>query len=365
MSSGGQKTLRFVVEQLQAEGMLPESGATDAEGLIKRLAAVQPWYIRAMVGFGAWLASLLLIGFVAGFGLALGNSTVVGLALIAGATWVRRQGRFDGNDFVVQCTLATSLAGQALFAWGLADLLSGDEARTACVILLAMSTVLFFLFPDRIHRVLMVLLAASALVTLAYAFGVNDVVPVIGPLFAAALVWLYTRRAVLVAAGHGELVRPLGNGLMLAAFGCLLLSTIYVLPELTRDFVFYPRPWLSTLLLGALFLYAGQVTWPTLLEGSHRAAVPTMYGLMLAVIAAAWAAPGLLLGLVVALLGAGSGHRTFVAAGVAFLVVFVGAYFYGIEITMLQKSITLVTTGIVILVARWALLGLLGASRHE
>lgn len=364
MSSRDQ-TLESVVDQLKAEGLLGESGGADAEALMERLAAVQPWYIRTMVGFGAWLASLLLIGFVAGFGLALGGSTIVGLALIAGATWIRRQGRFDGNDFVVQCTLATSLAGQALFAWGLADLLSGDETKTACVILLAMSTVLFFLFPDRIHRVLMVLLAASALVTLAYAFGVNDVVPVIGPLFAAALVWLYTRRAVLVAAGHGELVRPLGNGLMLAAFGCLLISTIYVLPELTRDFIFYPRPWLSTLLLGALFLYAGHVTWPALLDGGHRAAVPMMYLLMLAVIAAAWAAPGLLLGLIVALLGAGAGHRTFVAAGVAFLVLFVGAYFYGVEITMLQKSITLVTTGIVILVARQALLGLFGATRHE
>ena len=362
--SGRAHTLQNVVAELAAEGLLPESRAADAAALIERLAAVQPWYIRAMVGFGAWLASLLLIGFVAGFGLALGGSTVIGLALVGAATWIRRQHRFEGNDFVVQCSLALSLAGQALFGWGLADLLPGDEIKTGCVILLAMSTLLFFVFPDRIHRVLMVLLAASALVTLLYAFGMTGAVPVVGPLFALALVWSCSRRAALTAAGHGERVRPLVNGLMLAAFGCLLLSTIYVLPELGNDFTFYPRPWLSTVLLGALFVVVGHLSWPVLLEGGQRAAAPVVYLAMLAVIGAAWSAPGLLLALIVVLLGAGSGHRTFVGAGVAFLVVFVAAYFYGIEITMLQKSITLVTSGIAILLARWLLLNVLGAPRH-
>lgn len=358
--SSGARTLENVLIDLEAAGALPESKAADAAALIERLAGVQPWYIRTMVGFGAWLASLLLIGFVAGFGLALGGSTVIGLALIIAATWIRRQGRFEGNDFVLQCTLATSLAGQALFGWGLADLLPGDEIKTGCVILLAMSSLLFFVFPDRIHRVLMVLFAASALVMLVYAFEMNGAVPVIGPLFAAALVWLYSKRPALTSAGHGELVRPLASGLMLAAFGCLLLSTIYVLPELGNDFTFYPLPWISTVLLGALFMLVGYRVWPALLAGGNSASGPVIRLAMLAVIAAAWAAPGLLLALVVVLLGAGSGHRTFVGAGIAFLVVFVGAYFYGIEITMLKKSITLVISGIVILLARWLLLRVLG-----
>lgn len=358
--SGRAATIEAVVEGLAAEGLLPDAQAGEAEVLLERLAAAQPWYIRAMVGFGAWLASLLLISFVAGFGLALGGSVVIGLGLLAGATWVRRKSQFEDNDFVVQCTLATSLAGQALFGWGLADLLPGDEIETGCLVVLMMSAILFFVFPDRIHRVLMVLFAATALVTLAYAFELNGAVPVIGPLLAAALVWLYQRRAAVTASGRGEYVRPLATGLMLAAFGCLLLSTIYVLPELGSDFLFYPRPWISTLLLGALLFYVVHAAWQALWAGRAAAAV-AVHVLVLAIIAAAWFAPGLLLALIVILLGAAAGHRTFVGAGIVFLIVFVGAYFYGIEITMLQKSITLVTAGIVILSARWLLGRLLGA----
>jgi uncharacterized membrane protein len=74
--------------------------------------------------------------------------------------------------------------------------------------------------------------------------------------------------------------------------------------------------------------------------------------------------PGLLLALIVVMLGTASGHRTFVGAGIVFLVVFVAAYFYGIEVSMLTKSITLVSSGVAVLVARWLLLRVVGAPAH-
>jgi uncharacterized membrane protein len=42
-----------------------------------------------------------------------------------------------------------------------------------------------------------------------------------------------------------------------------------------------------------------------------------------------------------------------VSKGIAFLVLFIATYFYGIQVTMLTKSITLAATGTVILLARW------------
>ena len=80
------------------------------------------------------------------------------------------------------------------------------------------------------------------------------------------------------------------------------------------------------------------------------------YGSLLMVSAAAWAVPGLLLALIVILLGAASGNRLFTGVGIAFLVVFIASYFYGIQVSMLTKSITLMSTGGVVLVARWLLL---------
>jgi uncharacterized membrane protein len=81
-----------------------------------------------------------------------------------------------------------------------------------------------------------------------------------------------------------------------------------------------------------------------------------IYGLMAVVIGAAWAAPGLLLALIVVMLGASSGSRVFIGAGITFLAIFLAAFFYGIQITMLTKSITLVATGTAVLVARWLIL---------
>jgi hypothetical protein len=356
--SRGDVSLEAIVTGLKSEGLLDENSAARADALIAQLRGVQPWYVRAMVGFGAWLASLLLIAFVAGFGMLVGGYALVGIGLVVAAILLRRQ--FD-NDFMVQATLAASLAGQALFAWGITELTPGSDEEMLFAIVTGVSTALFFIFPDRIHRVLSVLFAASAFTLLVYTLELNAVVPVLGPVFAGALVLLQQKRARLTAGGYGHFVRPLANGLMLASFGCLLLSTIYLLPELGAEFAFYPRPWISTLLLGALFLYVGSLTWPSAMAGAGKAAAPIAYGLMFVVIACAWLAPGLLLALTVVLLGTATGNRSFIGAGIAFLVVFVTAYFYGIEMTMLEKSITLVATGAAVLFARWLLLEVLEA----
>lgn len=358
-------SLENVIDGLRQDSLISDEQVAQAGRFIEGLRAVQPWYVRAMVGFGAWLASLLLIGFVGGFSVAVGGVILVGLTLIGAAVWLRRQ---SDHDFAVQATLAASLAGQGLFVWGVADLLPGDVVKLGCVVVLVVSTTLFFAFPDRIHRVLMVLFAMTALTVLIYAFKLNAIIPVLGPFVALALALVYRNRAVLSAGGQGHLLRPLENGLMLSAFGLLLLSTIYVLPELRTGFVFYPRPWISSILLGVLFLWVGHRTWTDLLEGRRATATLVVYGSMLAVVAAAWAMPGLLLALIVILLGAETSHRSFIGAGIVFLAIFVGAYFYGIEVPMLTKSITLVASGVAVLIARWLLrwllLGGAGAPAH-
>jgi len=345
-------TLQDVVNTLRAENLLNEDDA--ALKYLENKPDLQPWYIRTMVGFGAWLASLLLIGFVAGFSLAMdGGYAVIGLALIVVAILVRR--RFN-NDFLVQCALATSLAGQALFAYGFAETVDHDKFQIHLGFTLVVSSALFFLFPDRIHRVIMVLLATGSLTTLFYVWEVNSLVPILGPAFAGALILLHRKTPRLVASGSGVYVRPLMNGFMLSAFGVLLISTAYVLPELGADYQFYPRPWISTVLLGGLFLYVGTLIWPTVVDATNKKAFPILYGIMVVIIACTWAAPGLLLGLIVVMLGAVSGNKTFIGAGIGFFAVFLAAYFYGIEVTMLTKSIALVATGIAILISRRAIL---------
>ena len=351
-------TLREVAETLEAEKLLPDDSA--ASRYLQSRTGLQPWYIRTMVGLGAWLASLLLIGFVYGFSLAMeGGYSIIGLALIVGAILLRRQ--FD-NDFLVQCALATSLAGQALLAYGVSETVGHDDFETFLVIAMIVSSVLFVVFQDRIHRVIMMLIATGSLTTLFYVWELNSLVPLLGPAFAAALVLLHQQMPNLLAGRLGSIVRPLMSGLMLSAFGVLLVSTVYVLPELGVEFEFYPRPWISTILLGALFLHVGIRITKTIAKTGSTAALPVCYGFMIVIIACSWAAPGLLLGLTVTMLGTAHGNKTAIGAGVGFFAVFLAAYFYGTEVSLLTKSITLVAAGVSILAWRWAILKLVATN---
>ena len=349
------------LKRLQAEGLL---GPDDTAGNhLDALTTQQPWYIRAMVGLGAWLASLLLIGFVASFSLVMdGGYAVVGTVLIIGAILVRRR---SDNDFLVQCALACSLAGQALCAYGVAEALGHDHHEIFLGLALAMSVLLFFVYPDRIHRVIMVCLASGSLTGLLYAWEWNALIPVLGPLFAGALVLLQRNRPHLIAGPYAALSRPLTSGLMLSAFGVLLISTVYVLPELGVETLLYPRPWISTILFGALFFYTATPMVRSLAHPGHATAGAILYGLMALIVACSWAAPGLLLGLIVTILGAAHTNRTYIGAGLVFGVIFLATYFYGIELSMPAKSLTLVSAGTALLVSRWIILRLVQAPDQQ
>lgn len=347
--------LAELVQALRAEGLLSAGQVERVEAWMEGASTPAPWYLRVMVALGAWLASLLLIGFVGALGGAVGGLAVSGFALLLAATALRRA---SGNDFLAHACLAMSLAGQALLAYGLAGKVPGQEIEVASLTILGLSIALFFLFPDRSHRVLCLLFATAAALALLYSLELNALVPSLGPLLATALLWLRERGGVLTAAGRGELLRPLEIGLMLSACGCLLLSAVYILPELLGDYRFYPRPWLSTLALTALLLYAvsqAAAGWPAAARRSALAA-----SLLLCLVA--WQAPGLPLALLISVLGASRGDRGFVYAGAAFLGVFVGAWFYGIEVSLLAKSAQLVAAGIMVLAARTLLLRQLEAS---
>ena len=346
--------LRQVVDDLRTEGLLPENSEDAVAIFYEDLHETQPWYIRTMVGIGAWFASLLLIGFVGSIGLAAdAGFVIVGVLFIGGAIFARMKSE---NDFVVQSSLASSLAGQALFAYGIVEISGGYDFEFVLSIVILLNGILFFVFPDRTHRVLSILIAMTSLGFLLYSWRFNAVIPILGPVVAAAMVFFYERQGVIIERGKGHLIRPLITGLMLTAFGFLLLSTVYILPELGSEFAFYPRPWISTILLGALLLYVGRQVWPQIDGDSGSQGMAVFYGLLIVIIASAWAIPGLLLALIVIMLGTTSGNRVFVGAGIAFLILFIATYFYGIQVSMLTKSISLVATGVTVLAARWLLL---------
>jgi hypothetical protein len=228
--------LQQVVDGLRSEGLLPDNSDDAIAVFFESLHETQPWYIRTMVGFGAWLSSLLLIGFVGSIGFAAdAGFVIVGVLFVGGAIFARMNSE---NDFVVQSALASSLAGQALLAYGIVEISDSNSFELLLGIVITLNGILFFVFPDRTHRVLSILIATTSLCFLLYFWEYNAVVPVLGPVAAATMVFFYKRQGVIIESGKGHLIWPLITGLMLTAIGYLLLSTVYILPELDSEFAF-------------------------------------------------------------------------------------------------------------------------------
>jgi len=132
-----------------------------------------------------------------------------------------------------------------------------------------------------------------------------------------------------------------------------MMSTFYVLPQFVDEgFQFYPRPWLSTALYGAMLLLVERRVLEDIFGGATSTFAMGVYIATAIVVVAAWPAPGMILSLLVIVIASAHGLPVYRGAGIAFLAVFTIAFFYGIDVGMLEKSASMITTGIVVLVCR-------------
>lgn len=312
-----------------------------------------PWYIRTLVGLGAWFSSLFFIGFIAAvsFRSEIGM-VLLGVTLLAVGIGLRAKQK---GDFWVQLTLAMGLSGQSMLLYGVSESLNISGFENVLILNLMLCCGLFWVFPDRIMRVLQLLFAGASLIVLIYTWEAKLLLPLIGPAAALGMVMLEETRSHWISKGQYERFAPLQIGLMLAACGYLSLSTVYLLPELSRDIELYPNPWMSTILLGGILLFGSRKLW--------RAVLPTTaqwlgFGLCALVIGVSWYNPGLLLAFIILLMGVQRGREGILGFGLTYLIAFLGMYFYGIEVTFLTKSITLIGAGIALLSVRWLVLSI-------
>ena len=347
---------RSVFEQLAREGLVDPAWADTLTGALAEQRVPTPWFVRGMVGVGAWLAAILLVIFVAGLGFMTGAAgfIVLGLASMAGACAARY--RFDG-DFPTQLVLAVSLAGQGLFIVGLFQTAAFDDFEAALWSLIVINVILGAVFPDKTHRFLSVALIVGSATILLYIHEVHDLLAVFGPALAALFMWLLAKEPAFVAQGWHDALTPIRAGILFSAFGVTMMSTIYVLPQFVQEgFQFYPRPWLSTALYGAMLLLAERRVLADVFGGATSAFAMGVYISTAIVVAAAWPAPGMILSLLVIVIASVHGLPVYRGAGIAFLAVFTTAFFYGIDVSMLVKSASLIATGVVVLACRWLFL---------
>jgi hypothetical protein len=311
-----------------------------------------PWYVRLMQGGSGWLAAMLLLGFAGGLFPALieeGRTALLGGAVLCVAAAVTFRSAPD-SDFAGQLGFAVSLAGQALIAHGLWDLLDGGLGVLATA-MAGVMVLLFVLVPQFLHRVWSIWSAAFFAWLALLDGGLGPLVP--GLLSVAfAVVWLAEADPVR----FGAWLRPAGWGLALAVAqfpiaGWFLGELAAVLGDRIRlphgSAVYWAGVALSAgVLLAVVVRLLGR-------EGRALAsgAAVGILAVTLLLAAATLKAPGLATALVVLLVGFAVGSRELTGLGVLALLAFLSRFYYALHATLLEKSLLMVALGVVLLLA--------------
>lgn len=322
-------------------------------------AAPTPWYVAAMVGLAAWIASIFLLVFLgaalAGI-LRQGSGAIATGAILCGLCIVAM--RVRGNAFVDQMALAASLAGQALIGYGILD--GQWRSPAAWLAFAAVEAALCAAAPLFVHRVLAALAAACAL---RFALAHAGAGVLFAPLVAGTYVLAWTSRAV-----SDGLRLPLTAGLALAALLIVPVSLVdaFAWGARAKPLGGAALPWIAAFALAGVLLacIARLLRESGTGLGSRVAMLSLAAGAAVAL--AARPLPGLVVALVVLLTAFNDGRRALMGLAIAGMIGALVHYYHALDATLMTKAAALFATGIVLVVAGIALrLGLAEPERSH
>lgn len=332
-----------------------------------------PWYIQAMQAFGGWIASLLLMGFLALF-----------IALNSGMSR-----NFEGPLLVCGAIMlgigipALRVPGVTLRQFGLSSALAGAGALSIALGMMARHTAYWPLlaalgawagypFARNASFRLMAAVAGFCLLSLGIQFSLwgdillrweyssDRIVPgtsvfMINRLAMAAwwtvlclgLVWGWiSEKRWIVSREKASVVAPILHGLYIALLAGLVAALAVRYTPGRMLGVMFPSYGLGVAAgVGLVFL-------------SYRltAALPLLSPARLACLAAAaiplaggWHLPGVSMALLGMMLGRYTGNKLFLGGTGFFLFTYITYYYYNLSTTLLHKSLTLMGVGLVLL----------------
>jgi hypothetical protein len=310
---------------------------------------VIPWYLLVLQGIGGWLAALFLLGFLGlGFIQALDKpiiALVLGLLLIGGAFGLLLH---QQSVFLEQLVLASSLAGQLLVAYAIAYWLD-DINALFWVGMLILHSALAVLMASQLHRIFSALFAGLSLFFLGVETGaVYGIPPVV--LGITCVFWLNEFHYPQ----HRNALKSIAMGLTL---GLLVMQYLIRFPELVEDslaIAWFPH-WLGEWLTGAALGYlAYRVIRVNPMALTGRALIISAVTLVLLCLASSYAF-GLTQGAALIALGFAISHRIVMGLGVLSLLFSISTYYYRLDLTLLEKSFTLLILGLLFFAVRYGL----------
>jgi uncharacterized membrane protein len=365
-------TIADVFARLVAEELTPREAIERARAALQGVVDTSPpWFARVIAGFGAWIATGFLVGFL--FEVDIVNedlsALIVGAILLAAAVFLRRRADAD-EEFKRQLALSLSLAGQVLVLVGVVD--QTDSGTVVGLVALAMSVVLIPLVPDQAHRFMSAVIgsigAIAAVADLRLAWVLGDVGPwgtliirgtdfaVLAVVAVAAYAWRGGIRAR--PPELAEMLEPVAYGTIAAVFAVLLLSSFFAIGDelvggsgSTRLNAWYVGPATTVGVTVAIVALQRMVFAEQSVKPNREAVIATTVGTIL-LAALTLSTPGLIAAVALLTLGFDRRNRILIGLAVVFLVKFSSVYYYSLRMTLLEKSIVLVASGLLLLAAR-------------
>lgn len=357
------ETLGSVYGQLQQAGYIDDEMHIETAGFNNQNDS--PWFIQGLMGCGGWLAAMFTLGVVGSFiSLFLNNmdDTVIGIfllfvgAIFAGITTMVIRSQAENGVFVSLLLLTFHIAGHLMLIAGFVmvfELWGSDiEVVIASIYIILLQAVFIFLYPNAIYRFLAMLLISSALAWIDFTLEQ----PILTSIFTGVLMIF----AILVWADklsndrqihYLPLLHPIGYGAIIGAFGFMIYEVSnryrYYYGEIPPDMTF-----ITTLILFACLIFVlMQLLKDYEISLTSRIAL-TIFGISAVVSLPIYATPGILAGVIGILLAFRRRNRILLGISYLYVAGFIIYYYYWLDVSLLAKSIILMTTGVLLIVAR-------------
>lgn len=340
-------TLRAVLEQLVSEQRLLATTIADIEKPdVPTLWTEQsPWYVRTLIGVSAWIAAILFLLFIFGTN-AIDSGEIaafLGVVLLIVTTLTRWK---VDQIFINQLMLAFHLVGQVMVIMGVSDGFDNNELAAALTLILEILVI--FVYRDGVMRFLATLFAYAAIVSLGYLYEIPNALHALIVLSASAVGLLWHNESRLLTTRFAPIYLP-------ARYGVTLALLLLLIPSMLPD-ISVTSWWIST-----VGLFIALLWFEYRLLARYAIAPFEQTGLLLMGCTAALTlplltTPGILAAVLVLVLGFQRGQRVLMGLALVFLVVFLIAFYYHLDVTLLVKSGILTASGGVMLGMRWALL---------
>lgn len=322
-----------------------ESIAIEAQ-LIEKAGNNVPWFMRAFSFFGAFLSALLFIGFLAIANLfdSFESMGLLGIVLIiAGVIFTHT---VKDNPLFDPFIISGLILGQVLLVVSTVEKVNGDSLITVGITGIFLETFLFISCKSVTQRFLSILLFFLSLMLIIYDSKQFSIVS----LFIGVSVFLFTfmqyKRALFLYLEKrwGAIYNPLKFGLLISSLGLTALSILNKQLEISDQY-WYIGTLLIALTLGTLIINTAKEN-----KWTNKFTFILLLGIAI-ILTPSINAPGIGLAILLIISGFKFNCRPTIFLGILGMLVFISAFYYSLQITLLIKSFILMISGILFISA--------------